>query len=275
MKYWLTGIILVVVGLVALYVFNVRQPPAEEVAELPPIAAVPSESPPPAQPLPEPVEVEQAPVEPAVEEPSLPPLEESDSLATETLSGLVGGEQVERLVVSEQVIPRLVATIDSLSGRQVPASIAAVEGPGGEFQATANDDPDSVILNAVGDPIPQFVLDPANYPRYAPYVEMLEAADPDRIVAAYRADQPLFEQAFRQLGYPEGNFDQRLRALLDELLATPEVVGPVRLIKPEAYYLFADKELESLTAGQKILIRMGPDNAARVKARLAAIRAAL
>ncbi len=55
----------------------------------------------------------------------------------------------------------------------------------------------------------------------------------------------------------------------------PEVAGPVRLIKPEAYYLYADKELEALTAGQKVLLRMGPDNAARVKAKLTAIRDAL
>ena len=49
----------------------------------------------------------------------------------------------------------------------------------------------------------------------------------------------------------------------------------MRLIKPEAYYLFADEDLESLSAGQKILIRMGPDNAARVKAKLVEIRAVL
>ena len=73
----------------------------------------------------------------------------------------------------------------------------------------------------------------------------------------------------------EGDFDQRLRAVIDELLATPDVSGPLRLIKPEAYYLYADEELESLTAGQKILLRMGPDNAARVKAKLAEIRDAL
>ena len=47
------------------------------------------------------------------------------------------------------------------------------------------------------------------------------------------------------------------------------------MIKPEAYYLYVDEELEALTAGQKVLLRMGPDNAARVKAKLAEIRNAL
>jgi hypothetical protein len=63
--------------------------------------------------------------------------------------------------------------------------------------------------------------------------------------------------------------------VIDELLATPGLSEPARLVKPEAYYLYADKELESLTAGQKALIRMGPDNAARVKAKLVEIRDAL
>jgi hypothetical protein len=101
---------------------------------------------------------------------------------------------------------------------------------------------------------------------------MLEAADTADIVASYQDYRPLFEEAFSQLGYPDGDFDQRLRSLIDELLATPDVSGPVRLIKPEAYYLYADEELESLTAGQKVLLRMGPDNAARVKAKLTEIR---
>jgi hypothetical protein len=275
MKNWLIGIIIVVLGLVAWYLYSVSQAPVEEAPAPAPIVAEPMEPP---QPVEEPVVPEDTlapPPEAAVEETPLPPLAESDPLATETLSGLVGEEPVRQLVVNEQVVSRLVATLDALSGRQVPGSIKAVEGPGGEFQATANDDPESVIVNAMGDPIPQFVMDPVNYQRYTPYVEMLEAADAAQIIAAYRNNRPLFEEAYRQLGYPDGDFDQRLRSLLDELLAAPEVTGPVRLIKPEAYYLFVDKDLESLSAGQKILIRMGPDNAARVKARLAQIRAAL
>jgi hypothetical protein len=77
------------------------------------------------------------------------------------------------------------------------------------------------------------------------------------------------------MGYPEGDFDQRLRSVIDDLLATPEPQRPLRLIKPEAYFLYAEEELESLSAGQKVLLRMGPDNAARVKDRLRAFRDAL
>jgi len=59
------------------------------------------------------------------------------------------------------------------------------------------------------------------------------------------------------------------------MLAAPEPAEPVRLIKPEAYFLFADPELEALPAGQKLMIRMGNDNAQRVKAKLREVRAAI
>jgi hypothetical protein len=274
MKNGLIVIILVVLGGIAWYLFGVREPAVEE-APAPPIVEQQAAPAAPAEPPSEPVVTAPEPAEPVVETPPLPALADSDPVAIESLSGLVGAEPVAQFVAHEDLVSRIVASVDALSSQQVPAAIKAVEGPGGEFEATADDDPDSVVFDAAGDPVPQYVVDPVNYARYTPYVEMLEAAEPEDIAAAYREYSPLFEEAFRQLGYPEGDFDQRLRAVIDELLATPDVTEPPRLIKPEAYYLYADETLESLTAGQKVLIRMGPGNAARVKARLAAIRDAL
>lgn len=275
MKNWIIAITVIVLGLVAWYLFSPQQ---EAVDEAPPpmlVEPAPAPPPPPQEPV-EPVVASPEPApEPVVEEPPLPPLADSDPVVVETITALVGAEQARQYVAQEDVVSRLVATVDSLSGKQVPASIKVIEGPGGEFQATADDDPSSIILNAEGDPISQYVVDPVNYRRYTPYVEMLEGMDNAELSAAYRDYQPLLEEAFRQLGYPEGDFEQRLRAVVDELLATPELSEPARLIKPEAYYLYADKELESLSAGQKALIRMGPDNAARVKAKLVEIRDAL
>ena len=275
MKNWLIVIILMVLGGIAWYLFDVREPAVEE-APPPPIVEQEAAPPAPVEPPPEPVISTPEPTtEPVIEALPLPALADSDPVVIESLEGLVGAEPVAQFVAHEDLVSRVVATVDALSSQQVPAAIKPVEGPGGEFQATADDDPQSVVLDSAGDPIPQYVVDPVNYARYTPYVEILEAAEPEDIAAAYREYSPLFEEAFRQLGYPEGDFNQRLRAVIDELLATPDVTEPPRLIKPEAYYLYADEDLESLSAGQKVLIRMGPENAARVKARLAAIRGAL
>ena len=276
MKNWIVAIIVIVLGLAAWYLYSVRQGAVDE-APPPPVLAEPAAPPPAPEKAPaEPAAVTPAPaIEREAEEPPLPALAESDPVAVEALSALIGAEQTGQYVVNEDVISRMVATIDSLSGRQVPGAILVVQGPAGTFEATADENPDAVVRDEAGDPIPQFVMDPANYQRYVPYVALLESVDANRLAATYRDYQPLFDEAFRQLGYPEGNFEQRLGAVIDELLATPEVTEPVRLIKPEAYFLFADEALESLTAGQKALIRMGPENAARVKAKLVEIRAAL
>lgn len=276
MKYWLTGIIVILLGLAAWFYLVPREPAVEEA---PPTLALPEPAPAAAE---EAASIEPPPVpdsaiaEPAVDAgPALPDLADSDPAAIEAATGLVGFEPVERYLSHENVISRAVATVNALSARQIPAVIQVMQGPGGDFAAIPDPEPETVIRNALGDPIPQYTLDPANYDRYTPYVDMLEAADPASISGTYERYEELFEKAFRQLGYPEGGFEQRLLAVIDELLATPQVDGPVRLIKPEAYYRFADERLESLTAGQKILLRMGPDNAARVKARLHLVREAL
>jgi hypothetical protein len=278
MKYWITGIIVLVLALAAWYVFSGRTAEVtESPAVAPPIAQRPSEPMKPAEVVPEPVAEQTAPepAPPVEEVPPLPALAESDAAAVETLAALAGASPLTDYLAGDAVIPRIVATIDALDGRQVPGVIQAVQGPGGDFLATADERPQVVIRNEAGDPIPQYVVDPANYQRYSVYVEMLEATDPEELASAFRDNQPLFEKAFSQMGYPEGDFDQRLRTVIDDLLATPEPQRPLRLIKPEAYFLYAEEELESLSAGQKVLLRMGPDNAARVKDRLRAFRDAL
>jgi len=280
MKNWIIGAILILAAAAAYYYFAIYQPAVSEAPVVEPVVIV--------EPVEEPAEapeitdlgtipdvVEESDIPAEAEEAPLPNLVESDPVVLESLSGLLSEPVVARYVVNDNVISRVVATIDMLGGRQVPAVVQALESPEGSFQATVNDDPETVINNEAGDPIPQFFIDPANYARYTPYVEMLEAADTAEVVENYRSLYPLFQEAYQQMGYADGDFNARLIAIIDELLATPQVTGPVELVKPEAYFLFTDPELESLSAGQKILLRMGNDNATRVKAKLAEVRASL
>ncbi len=279
MKYLLTALVLVLLGFAAWYFLKTSEPVAEQAVAPAPVAVAP----PPAQTPATPPVRETTPeyVPPATETqtepaaPPLPPLAQSDSAVIGALSVVIGEEAVKEYVAHEDVVPRIVATVDALSGKQVPSSIRVVQGPPGDFLADPDPEPPEVLRNSLGDPLPQYVLDPANYARYTPYVQALEGAEAATIVTAYHSYQPLFDEAFSQLGYPEGDFEERLLALIDELLATPDPPQPVRLIKPEAYYKYADESLEALSAGQKVLLRMGPDNAARVKAQLRAIRTQL
>jgi hypothetical protein len=283
MKNWLIALLLIVLAAAAYYYVMVYESSVEETPPPPiPTAAIERPVPEP-EPEPEPVPVEPAEevieVEPGpeiVDETiALPPLAESDDLVFESISGLAGEASVMRFFVSDNVVSRFVASVDALTSRQVPGQIMVVRDLEGKFVATANEQPDIVIRNSEGDPIPQFVLNPANYKRYDPQVEMFEALDTQELITLYRDFAPLSQQAYVELGYPDGDFKARLIEVIDSLLSTPEISEPPRLIKPEAFYLFANPDLEALPAGQKALLRMGPMNAQRVKAKLREIRAAL
>ena len=280
MKNWIIGAILVLVAAAAYYFFVMDQPVEPEVVSTAPAvvakpAKEPVELPQEPEPIPAPETVFQPVTPPETDELPLPMLMESDPVVLESLGGLMGESAVIRYIVSDNVISRAVATIDMLESRQVPGVVQAVMGPESNFVVTANDQPAAVIRNEEGDEIPQFFIDPVNYARYTPYVELLEAVDTARLVESYRSNYPLFQEAYRQMGYSDGEFNDRLRVIIDLLLATPEVSDPVELVKPEAYFLFVDPDIEALPAGQKILLRMGNENAARVKAELAEIRESL
>lgn len=280
MKNWLIGVILIVAAAAAYYYFMVYQPATAEAPVTAPVVITEPVTEP-AEPLgvpdtPPASDLVYEPVTPTeAEEVPLPMLVESDPVVLESLGGLLGEPAVAEYVVSDNVISRVVATIDMLGGRQVSSVVQAVQGPAGGFEVTVNDYPESAITNEQGDPLPQYIIDPSNYARYTPYVEALEAVDSAELIANYRSLYPLFQEAYRQMGYADGDFDARLAVIIDELLATPDVTGQVNLVKPEAVFRFADPGLESLSAGQKILVRMGSENASRVKSKLAEIRARL
>ena len=103
-------------------------------------------------------------------------------------------------------------------------------------------------------------------------VALVHAVDSKQLVAIYVRFYPLFQQAYRELGYPDGYFNDRLVAVIDHLLATPDVKPPIALVQPKVLYQYADSELEALSAGQKAMLRVGPDNAAVLKAELREIR---
>ena len=272
-------IVLAIVGGIAFYLFD-KEKTAAPGAEAP-VAQVTSPALQKTGPEPEPetpafvVGQKATPGATELDELPLPPLNESDEYVRENLGSVVGEAAAMQYFASDDLVTRIAATVDMLGSRQVPANIQAIQGPGGSFAAVEDPAPPTIIQNEMGDPVPQYLSDPANTRRYVAYVEMLEAIDAERFAALYQKNYPLFQQAWRELGYTQSDFGDRLSELIDELLATPEVQEPYRLIKPEAVYVFADDELENLSAGQKILLRMGADNAARVKSKLAEFREAL
>jgi len=119
------------------------------------------------------------------------------------------------------------------------------------------------------------MLDPSNYGRYKPLVQLIRSTDTKSLISTYSRYYPLFQEAYESLGHPPEYFNDRLIEVIDHLLATPELEGPIALAQPNVLYEFADPKLESSSAGQKVLIRMGAENAKVVKEKLRELRGEL
>ena len=104
-------------------------------------------------------------------------------------------------------------------------------------------------------------------------MRVVQEADVKSLAVVYERLYPLFQQSYEDLGYPGKYFNDRLVEVIDHLLHAPEVSAPIKLVQPKVFYEYADADLESRSAGQKLLIRMGPANARALKAKLREFRA--
>jgi hypothetical protein len=208
-----------------------------------------------------------APAEPAIEHPvpnsgsasaPLPALGDSDPALRDALEGVLGKDAMQYLV-PESIVRHLVVTIDNLPRQKVPVAKRPTVAVPGTFMVEGDE------LHAT--------LDPKNYARYDAMVGVVRKLDMKQVAEVYLRFYPLFQGAYQDLGYPTGYFNDRLVQVIDSLLATPQIQGPIELTRPNVLYTFADPTLESRPAGQKLLLRMGPDNAAVIKAKLTELRA--
>lgn len=238
-------------------------PPA--VTSAPPVAAAPL-----ALPASEPASGPQNPVETlAPPEAALPALAGSDDHVARALGELLGARDMAAFLQMDGLVRRVVATVDNLGREHAPARLWPV-----------NPTPERFAVVGSG-PVQTIGLD--NAARYGALVRWIESVDMERAVALYARLYPLFQQAYEELGYPGRYFNDRLVAVIDHLLQAPEPASPVAVkltevkgdvpsTRPWVRYEFADPQLQSLSSGQKIMVRVGLENERRLKARLKALR---
>jgi hypothetical protein len=201
-----------------------------------------------------PIESDKAAAEP------LPPLSDSDGVMRYALAKLFGKE-LQKFFNSDDIVHRIVATIDNLPRDNMPVRLLPVKPVPGRF-----------VTAGTGESL---ALNPQNSARYRPYVRLAEIVPTAALVTVYRRFYPLFQQQYENLGYPDKYFNDRVVEVIDHLLETPNLDGPPQLSQPRVLYEFADPRLEGLSAGQKILLRMGPENARAIETKLREIRQSL
>ena len=230
----------------------VPQPPVVEIT--------PEPEPEVEEPLIEPVEVEVA-VEPELEELpqseviELPDLNNSDSFAFERLRQLQSGVAILAYLKDEQIIRRFVVLVDNISKGNLPQSNLPYKAIPGEMPVSSIDEN-------------LFVMDVEGFTRFDKLVDAVAALDARQAMAVYRLFSPLFQQAYAEIGYRDVNFDITLRRAIRNVLNTDEIEGPFQLVKPSVMYLYADADIENMADVQKQIIRLGPENAEKLKTQL-------
>ena len=246
--------------------------------ELPAAPPVPVAEP--AAPAPEPVA--EAPSAPAIRHPieaapaaaqasgPLPLPADADRAFGDVLGQHFGHRNIASFLQLDGFARRVVATVDNLPRQHAAPRLWPMQPAPGRFTPEAG---------AAGE-----TIGAANAKRYQPVVAFVTAVDPAAAAAVYVRFHPLFQQAYQELGYPRGYFNDRLVEVIDHLLATPEpagapavrrveVKGPVAPTRPWLQYEFTDPALASRSAGQKLLLRVSADQRRQLKAALRAFRA--
>jgi len=188
----------------------------------------------------------------------LPALDESDTTLWEALAELLGKKTLAELLKSGNIVRHIVATVDNLPREIAPSRVMPLTATPGAF-----------VVKGKGN---DAFIGPGNPARYSNRVRVLQGIDARRLVDLYLHFYPLFQKSYAELGYPNRYFNDRLVETLDDLLAAPDIMTPIKLVQPKVLYQYADSELEARSAGQKIMIRIGVGNEGLVKAKLREIR---
>jgi hypothetical protein len=252
------GVVVVIAAILGGYYWYRQHPdiattskPAEAPQASAPVAAPPAAAPSPYQ----------HPIDDSASDHSTP-LDRSDEALLNELSHVTGWNKgVLRLILPENLIRHFVATVDALPREKLPLAALPTKPVAGQFKVSVSGG-NTVIAGA-------------NDRRYAPFVEAFTSLDTAQLVSVYKHFYPLFQQAYKDLGYPQGYFNDRLVEVIDDLFEAPDPKPPIAVVAPRVMYHYVDADLEGLSAGQKILVRVGPSNEKAIKDKLREIRQAI
>ena len=189
-------------------------------------------------------------------------LSTSDAVVRELAAALSANPKLAAWLVNEDLIRRFVTSVDNIAAGVSPRAQLEFLRPAEGFE-----------VDVKGGGV--IVVEDSSYRRYNLPAQVFASLDTGGTVALYRELKPFFDEAYAEIGPSGRSFDGRLDAAFDQLLAVPVLERPARVNQLVVTYAWADEELESLSAAQRHLLRMGPDNVSLIQGKLGELRAAL
>ncbi len=191
----------------------------------------------------------------------LPTLDNSDTLVRELARQLSARPELAAWLAGDEVIRTFAVTVDNIAGGSNPAELLEFLRPRERLRTRS----------VGGRP----ALDPRSYARYDGVAAVVASLDATGCAELYTSLKPLITDAYRELGYPDTDFDDTLEHAIRTLLETPVVEGEIGLVERGIYNEFADENLQSLSAVQKQLLAMGPRSVRTVQQKTRELAAAL
>jgi hypothetical protein len=178
----------------------------------------------------------------------------ADAIVRELVAKLSAHPTVAAWLSTDQLIRNFTLVVDNISNGRTPSGHLAKVKPAGALQ--------------VREDRGGLWIDPRSYKRYDKYADAVSSLDARGAARLYATLKPRIQDAYRELGHPDGNVDQALERAVIDLLKTPVVEGDVALTSKSVAYEFADARLQSLSSAQRQLLRMGPRNVRLIQAKL-------
>jgi hypothetical protein len=195
-----------------------------------------------------------APPRPAPEPVALPELDASDAFVRELARLLSSHPRLAAWLATDRVIRTFTVAVENVANGVTPVRHTPFLAPAGDFRATGSGE--------------RYAIDPRSYARYDALAEVVASIDAAGAARVYVTLEPLIEEAYRELGHPEGGFSRTLERAFDRLLATPVIDGEVALVPRVITYEFADPRLAVLSPVQKQFLGLGPRNMRTVQGKI-------
>ncbi len=213
------------------------------------------------EPPPAPTPAYAEPTPPAPPPPPAVQLSGTDARVRELLRGLSTDADFARWLSAGDLARRFAASVNLVAEGQSPRTPLSFMAPAGTFRVTKRQG--------------HTVTAPESHTRYDGVVRVIVSLDVKKAGPVYQELKPLLDAAHAELAPPGRSLDATLSRAIGRLTRVPVPKTPPELTPKGALYAYADPNLEALSAAEKHLLRMGPENMRKVQAKLTELAAAL
>jgi hypothetical protein len=175
----------------------------------------------------------------------LPALDASDAAVREMAAFLSRHPLFERLLATKDLMRNTALVVEQIGDGKTPVDPLAVLRPSTRL----------TILGAESGRI-----DPQSYARWTPATQALTSIHPKDAAQLYVNVKRLLDDAYRDLGHPNANFDDAIVAAMQMLISTPTPPGDPELLRRPSYFEHVDPVLVALRPVQKEFLLLGPGN---------------